>query len=132
MGRVLNCCCSILEFTIVGATFWNWYSDMATILRLPHLDIVLDNMKDVNESESKSKRTPRRSNRIKSQLESQEQTNKRRRRYNSVMDDDEDFSEDLSQKSPKKKEPEHRHFNRMRLKKRENVSLILDQARSGE
>ena len=101
------------------------YSDMATILRLPHLDIVLDNyIKDNSDNDSKPQRALRRSDRIKSQSESQESTSKRRRRYNSVMDDEEDFDEDESKHSPKRREPEHRHLNRIRLQKTENVDIF--------
>jgi len=105
---------------------------MATILRLPHLDIVLDNYvkteecRNDNVSEIPPQITLRRSVRLKSssQSEEQEPRGKRRRRYNSVMDEEDEFDEDISKNSPKKREPEHRYHNRMRLQKRENVEPV--------
>ena len=88
---------------------------MTTLLRLPHMDIVLAPGDQEN---------PRRSDRIRnlSQLSSQEEPvrGKRRRRYNSVMDEDIDDTEDVE---GKRREPEHRRLNRLRLmKKTVNVS----------
>ena len=88
---------------------------MTTLLRLPHMDIVLAPGEQEN---------PRRSDRIRnlSQPSSQEEPGrgKRRRRYNSVMEEDIDDTEDLE---GKRREPEHRRLNRLRLmKKTENVS----------
>ena len=94
--------------------------DMTTLLRLPHMDIVLAPVDQGN---------PRRSDRIRnlSQTSSQENSEgqprrgKRRRRYNSVMEEDIDDTEDLESK---RREPEHRRLNRLRLmKQNENVSF---------
>merc|ERR1712241_1211753 len=88
--------------------------DMTTLLRLPHMDIVLAPEDQGN---------PRRSDRIRnlSQTSSQEENSegqlrrgKRRRRYNSVMEEDIDDTEDLE---GKRREPEHRRLNRLRLMK---------------
>ena len=72
---------------------------------------------------------PRRSDRIRnlSQPSGQDGSSeglgrreKRRRRYNSVMEEDIDDTEELE---PKRREPEHRRLNRLRLmKQNENVS----------
>ena len=72
---------------------------------------------------------PRRSDRIRNlsqpsgQGDSSEglpRRGKRRRRYNSVMEEDIDDTEELE---PKRREPEHRRLNRLRLmKQNENVS----------
>ena len=52
--------------------------------------------------------------------EGQPRRGKRRRRYNSVMEEDIDDTEELE---PKRREPEHRRLNRLRLmKQNENVS----------
>merc|ERR1711874_520714 len=101
--------------------------DMTTLLRLPHMDIVLAPGDQGN---------PRRSDRIRnlSQTSSQEgnseaqlRRGKRRRRYNSVMEEvsvmeeDIDDTEDLESK---RREPEHGRLNRLRLmKQNENVSF---------
>merc|ERR1712045_40154 len=96
--------------------------DMTTLLRLPHMDIVLAPEDQGN---------PRRSDRIRnlSQTSSQEENSegqprrgKRRRRYNSVMKEDIDDTEDLESK---RREPEHRRLNRLRLmKQNENESPV--------
>ena len=93
---------------------------MTTLLRLPHMDIVLAPEGQAN---------PRRSDRIRnlSQPSGQDDSSeglprrgKRRRRYNSVMEEDIDDTEELE---PKRREPEHRRLNRLRLMKQtENVS----------
>ena len=97
---------------------------MTTVLRLPHMDIVLASSEDL-----KPPAKPRRSDRIRnlSQTSSQENSEgqprrgKRRRRYNSVMEEDIDDTEDLESK---RREPEHRRLNRLRLmKQNENVSF---------
>merc|ERR1712024_124924 len=95
---------------------------MTTLLRLPHMDIVLAPEEQAN---------PRRSDRIRnlSQTSSQEQNNegpsrrgKRRRRYNRVMEEDIDDNEELESK---RREPEHRRLNRLRLMKQtENDSPV--------
>ena len=97
--------------------------DMTTLLRLPHMDIVLAPEGQAN---------PRRSDRIRnlSQPSGQDDSSeglprreKRRRRYNSVMEEDIDDTEELE---PKRREPEHRRLNRLRLmKQNENVSWSL-------
>jgi len=62
---------------------------------------------------------------VQSQADSHQKT---RRRYNSVMDDqnddEEDMEEDIENQEPKRREPEHRQLNRMRLQ-RQNVSPEL-------
>ena len=81
---------------------------MTTLLRLPHMDIVLAPEEQAN---------PRRSDRIRnlSGTSSQEQGGRkreRRRRYNSVMEED-----DGEEPGPRRREPEHRRINRLRLMK---------------
>ena len=97
---------------------------MATVLRLPHMDIVLAQCEAQD-----SEREVRRSDRIRNISQGSDQRQEagrtrgrqtRRRRYNSVMEDDgEDDGEVVQQK---KREPEHRRLNRLRLMKQtENV-----------
>ena len=97
---------------------------MATVLRLPHMDIVLAQCEAQD-----SEREVRRSDRIRNISQGSDQRQEtgrtrgrqmRRRRYNSVMEDDgEDDGEVVEQK---KREPEHRRLNRLRLMKQtENV-----------
>ena len=94
---------------------------MATVLRLPHMDIVLAQCEAQD-----SEREVRRSDRIRNISQGRQETGRtrgrelRRRRYNSVMEDDgEDDGEVVEQK---KREPEHRRLNRLRLMKQtENV-----------
>ena len=95
---------------------------MTTLLRLPHMDIVLDQEEQAN---------PRRSDRIRNlsqtssqgeNSEGQPRRGKRRRRYNSVMEEQEDI-DDTEDLESKRREPEHRRLNRLRLMKQtENVS----------
>merc|ERR1711868_208106 len=92
---------------------------MATILRLPHMDIVIDDEKmDVSDETSTDDKTRRRSDRLRKIQTSEERSMKRRRRYNSVMNDDEEENQD-DEKNNKRKEPAHRHLNRLRLKQRQ-------------
>ena len=93
---------------------------MTTVLRLPNMAIVLGPEEQAN---------TRRSDRIRnlSEPSSQQQNSerpsrrgKRRLRYNSVMEEDIDDTEELESK---RREPEHRRLNRLRLmKQNENVS----------
>ena len=82
---------------------------MTTLLRLPHMDIVLAPEDQGN---------PRRSDRIRnlsgtsSQEEGGRRRGERRRRYNSVMEED-----DGEDPGPRRREPEHRRINRLRLMK---------------
>merc|ERR1711874_626937 len=98
------------------------------LLRLPHMDIVLAPGDQGN---------PRRSDRIRnlSQTSSQEgnseaqlRRGKRRRRYNSVMEEDSVMQEDIEDTEDlesKRREPEHRRLNRLRLmKQNENESPV--------
>merc|ERR1712110_698729 len=95
---------------------------MTTLLRLPNMDILLAPEEQAN---------PRRSDRIRnlSQTSSEQQDNegpssrgKRRRRYNSVMEEDIDDTEEME---TKRREPEHRRLNRLRLmKENENESPV--------
>ena len=85
---------------------------MTTVLRLPHMDIVLASGEDL-----KPPAQLRRSDRIRnlSGTSSQEQGGRkreRRRRYNSVMEED-----DGEDPGPRRREPEHRRINRLRLMK---------------
>merc|ERR1712110_1244924 len=92
---------------------------MTTLLRLPNMDILLAPEEQAN---------PRRSDRIRnlSHTSSEQQDNegpssrgKRRRRYNSVMEDD------IEESESKRREPEHRRLNRLRLMKQsENDSPV--------
>merc|ERR1711913_154215 len=96
--------------------------DMTTLLRLPHMDIVLAPKEQAN---------PRRSDRIRNlsqpsggddNSEGLPRRGKRRRRYNSMMEEDIDDTEELE---PKRREPEHRRLNRLRLmKQNENDSPV--------
>ena len=97
---------------------------MATVLRLPHMDIVLAQC-EAQDSEREVRRSDRIRNISQPSHHRQETARTRgremrRRRYNSVMDDDgEDDGEVVEQK---KREPEHRRLNRLRLMKQtENV-----------
>ena len=97
---------------------------MATVLRLPHMDIVLAQC-EAQDSEREVRRSDRIRN-ISQGSHHRQETGRtrgremRRRRYNSVMEDDgEDDGEVVEQK---KREPEHRRLNRLRLMKQtENV-----------
>jgi len=98
---------------------------MATILRLPHMDIVIDDEKmNVSDETSTDDKTRRRSDRLRKIQTSEERSMKRRRRYNSVMDDDEDEENQDDEKNNKRKEPAHRHLNRLRLKQRQEVEPV--------
>merc|ERR1711874_184500 len=95
---------------------------MTTVLRLPNMAIVLGPEEQAN---------TRRSDRIRnlSEPSSQQQNSerpsrrgKRRLRYNSVMEEDIDDTEELESK---RREPEHRRLNRLRLmKQNENDSPV--------
>ena len=84
---------------------------MTTLLRLPHMDIVLAPEEQAN---------PRRSDRIRNlsgtsnQEEGGRRRGERRRRYNSVMEED---GEEGEEPGPRRREPEHRRLNRLRLMK---------------
>jgi len=69
-----------------------------------------------------------RSNHQASSISPTDSQQKTRRRYNSVMDDqnddEEEMEEDIENHEPKRREPEHRQLNRMRLQ-RQNVSPEL-------
>merc|ERR1712137_1279291 len=93
--------------------------DMSTVLRLPHMDIVLECDHKVRRSRRPGNReriSPRRSDRLRNvsggnqDHPQQTGTNVRskRRRYNSVMDDQED---------KERQEPEHRQLNRMKMQR---------------
>merc|ERR1711936_921686 len=95
---------------------------MTTVLRLPNMAIVLGPEEQAN---------TRRSDRIRnlsepsSQQENSERPSrrgKRRLRYNSVMEEDIDDTEEME---AKRREPEHRRLNRLRLmKQNENDSPV--------
>merc|ERR1711894_646091 len=93
--------------------------DMSTVLRLPHMDIVLECDHKVRRSRRPGNReriSPRRSDRLRNASggnqdhPQQTDTNVRskRRRYNSVMDEQED---------KQRQEPEHRQLNRMKMQR---------------
>merc|ERR1712029_389729 len=125
------------------AIFFVILLDMATILRLPHMDIVLDGGDSPRGEHKVVERrlrrrssgsysidtNVRRSSRIKNNIHhqpglTQSDIHQKRRRYNSVMDDqndDEEEMEDIESQEPKRREPEHRQLNRMRLQ-RQNVN----------
>merc|ERR1739845_170312 len=97
-------------------------TDMTTVLRLPHMDIVLA-------CDDPHAGQPRRSSRIRNLSQNSEQTQesgeprreKRRRRYNSVMEEDIDDTDDME---PKRREPEHRRLNRLRLMKQHEAPQV--------
>merc|ERR1712137_101208 len=104
--------------------------DMSTVLRLPHMDIVLECDHKVRRSRRPGNReriSPRRSDRLRNvsggnqDHPQQTDTNVRskRRRYNSVMDDqeDNDNDEDDDQGDKQRQEPEHRQLNRMKMQR---------------
>jgi len=97
---------------------------MATVLRLPHMDIVLAQC-EAQDSEREVRRSDRIRN-ISQPSHLRQETGRtrgreiRRRRYNSVMEDDGEEDGEVVQQ--KKREPEHRRLNRLRLMKQtENV-----------
>ena len=103
---------------------------MSTVLRLPHMDIVLECDHKVRRSRRPGNReriSPRRSDRLRNvsggnqDHPQQTDTNVRskRRRYNSVMDDqeDNDNDEDDDQGDKQRQEPEHRQLNRMKMQR---------------
>ena len=99
---------------------------MTTVLRLPNMDIVLA----CADTQTVHSRQPRRSPRIRNLSQSSEQgqkdgessRGKRRLRYNSVMEEDLEDSDDMELR---RREPEHRRLNRLRLMKQtENVSYL--------
>ena len=116
---------------------------VVTILRLPHMDIVMNSDNSEEEEGEKQEVILRRSTRQKRQKiilrrstrnrdhgrelgeEKLEEENigrlkRSRMRYNSVMDEDEEEGEPDEEKG--RKEPDHRRQNRMR---HESVSLTL-------
>ena len=118
---------------------------VVTILRLPHMDIVMNSDNSEEEEGEKQEVILRRSTRQKRQKiilrrstrnrdhgrelgeEKLEEENigrlkRSRMRYNSVMDEDEEEVEPDDEKGPKRKEPDHRRQNRMR---QENVSVSI-------
>ena len=101
---------------------------MSTVLRLPHMDIVLECDHRPGDRE---RLNPRRSDRLRNvsggNQDHQADTTmrrSRRRRYNSVMDEQEEYDnhedEDLGDKQ--RQEPEHRQINRMKMR-RQNVTI---------
>ena len=111
---------------------------MSTVLRLPHMDIVLEcdhKVRRGRRSGHSEKLSPRRSDRLRNvsgenQDHQQTEANVRckRRRYNSVMDDQEDQEEndnheedDQDRGDKQRQEPEHRQQNRMKMQ-RQKVS----------
>jgi len=91
---------------------------------------------DIGQQSDDKPKMVRRSTRIKqigenNDKKTETKQKKRRRRYNSVMDDsnEDDDSEEASVQGVRKqeqerREPEHRHLNRMRLQ-RENIEPVL-------
>ena len=97
-----------------------------TILRLPHMDIVLNkenNMEEDTQCQEKQEALIRRSKRCRNQdaaaakekaiQENDVKPKRYRMRCNSVMDEDEE-EEREEERERERKEPEHRRMNRMR------------------
>ena len=103
---------------------------MSTVLRLPHMDIVLECEHNVRSKRNGNRETLnlRRSDRLRNVSGGSQQAERRskRRRYNSVMDDQEEHEnqedDDQDQGDRRRQEPEHRHLNRMKMQ-RQNVII---------
>ena len=120
---------------------------MSTVLRLPHMDIVLECDNKVRNTGTKrlahaKMDSPRRSGRLRNvsgvnqdhMQQTKNNVRSKRRRYNSVMDDQEG-NDDLEENDERdtnghdtdtntgeagdkrRQEPEHRHLNRMKMQR---------------
>ena len=112
---------------------------MSTVLRLPHMDIVLECEHKVRNKRpgDRESLSPRRRDRLRNisgeyQNHQTETTMRRsrRRRYNSVMDEQEENdkheNEDLEDKQ--RHEPEHRQLNRMKMRR---LNVMISKMKRG-
>ena len=111
---------------------------MSTVLRLPHMDIVLEcdhKVRRGRRSGHRERLSPRRSDRLRNvsggnqdhQQNTETYVKCKRRRYNSVMDDQEetDNHEDHDQGDKQRQEPEHRQQNRMKMQRQKVSDELL-------
>lgn len=111
---------------------------MSTVLRLPHMDIVLEcdhKVRRGRRSGHRERLSPRRSDRLRNvsggnqdhQQNTEAYVKCKRRRYNSVMDDQEetDNHEEHDQGDKQRQEPEHRQQNRMKMQRQKVSDELL-------